>query len=104
MQPGKYVRNLIELSPECLLTANLKGVISTINHALSKMTGYREEELIGKKITRLPNLRSQDISRFQAIIDLINNNDIPPAFEFEWANRDGGIIWCEVRVSKTYQE
>ncbi len=94
------VRNLIELSPECLLTANLKGVISSVNYALSKITGYQEEELIGKKITRLPNLRSQDISRFQAIIEIINNNEIPPFFEFEWADKNGDLLWCDVRVSQ----
>jgi PAS domain S-box-containing protein len=94
------VRNLIELSPECLLTANLKGVVSSVNFAFSKMTGFKEEELIGKKITRLPNLKSQDISRFQAIIDLINNREVPPSFEFEWSNKEGAILWCEVRVSK----
>jgi PAS domain S-box-containing protein len=93
------VRNLIELSPECLLTANLKGVISSVNYALSKITGYQEEELIGKKITRLPNLKSQEISRFQAIIDIVNNNEIPPFFEFEWTDKDGDLLWCEVRVS-----
>ena len=94
------VRNLVELSPECLLTANLKGVISSANFALAKITGFKEEELIGKKITRLPNLKSQDISRFQAIIDIVNNNEIPPSFEFEWVNREGSLLWCEVRVSK----
>ena len=90
----------MNLSPECLLTANLKGVISSVNFALAKITGYKEEELIGKKITRLPNLKSQDISRFQAIIDIVNNNEIPPSFEFEWVNREGSLLWCEVRVSR----
>ena len=93
-------RNLVELSPECLLTANLKGVVSSINLALYQITGFKEEELIGKKLTRLPNLKSQDINRFQAIIDIINNNDIPPAFEFEWVNSSGDVLWFDVRVSK----
>ncbi len=93
------VRNLIELSPECLLTANLKGVISSVNIAFSKISGYKEDELIGKKITRLPNLKSQDISRFQAIIDIVNYNELPPSFEFEWESKQGAILWCEVRVS-----
>lgn len=93
-------RNLIELSPECLLTANLKGVVSSINHALYQVTGYKEDDLIGKKLTRLPNLKSQDINRFQSIIDIVNNNEIPPAFEFAWLNTSGDILWFDIRVSK----
>jgi PAS domain S-box-containing protein len=92
----KY-RNLIELSPEGILTANLKGVITSVNHSLLRITGCKENTLLGKKITRLPQLKVQDIPRFQEIIDNICESRITPSFEIEWSNNEGQPLWCEIR-------
>ncbi len=94
----KY-RNLIELSPEGIITTNIKGVISSVNIAFKEFSGYAEDEIIGKKITKLPNFDPLTISRFQANIDYIIENNISQPFELSWIKQDGVLLWFEIYVS-----
>ncbi len=94
----KY-RNLVELAPEGILTANLKGVILSINLAFQKFSGYHENELIGKKITKLPNLSPRIISHFQSIILQITEEKAILPFELSWENNNGTLLWFEIHVS-----
>ena len=94
----KYL-NLVELSPEGIITTNIKGVISSVNLAFKKFSGYSEDEIIGKKITKLPNFNPLTISRFQANIEYIIENNITQPFELSWEKQDGLLLWFEIHVS-----
>jgi len=94
----KY-RNLIELSTEGIVTANLKGFILSVNLTFLGMSGYEESDFIGKKITRMPVLQPKDVPLFQATLDAIINDRIPGTFEFEWKNKNGTVNWSETFTS-----
>jgi PAS domain S-box-containing protein len=94
----KY-KNYLEHVPEGVLFVNHKGVITSVNQALQNFSGYREDRYIGYKITRLPFLKSQDVPRFQALIDSIYDAMHPVGFEFGWENAAGLSVWTEVQTS-----
>jgi len=94
----KY-RNLVELSPEGIITTNLKGVISSVNVAFKEFSGYSEERIIGRKITKLPNFNPLAISRFQANIDYIIENQTTQPFELSWEKEEGTLLWFEIHIS-----
>jgi len=94
----KY-RSLVELSPEGIVTTNIKGVILNANLVFQKFSGYTEEEITGKKITRLPNLNPQAALRFQESIGHIPENKTARPFEIIWEKDNGNQLWFEIRIS-----
>lgn len=92
-------RNLVELSPEGIIKTNLKGVISSVNLAFIKFSGYSEDQLIGRKITKLSYFNSRTISRFQANIDYVLENKSTQLFELSWKNERGVLFWFEIHIS-----
>lgn len=98
----KY-RNFFELSPEPMLSANLKGVILSVNEALLHTTNGIESDFLGKKITRVPLFKKSEAVRFQQILTTINENRIPPAIEIEMEQTHGESSWFEVRTSIKYK-
>ncbi len=94
----KY-KNLIELAPEGILTANPKGVITSVNLTFLKMSGYSEKDFIGKKISRIPIIQPKILARFNLILDSVLDEKIPEVFEFEWKTKDDSIIWSETHTS-----
>jgi len=94
----KY-RNLVELSPEGIVTTNIKGVITSINVAFQKFSEYPENEIKGKKITNLPNLNPTTISRFRSSINHILENKLVQPFELVWEKTNGTFLWFEIHIS-----
>ncbi len=48
-----FLSNLLESSVDCIVVANMKGKVIFFNRASEKLTGYKEEEVVGKvHITR----------------------------------------------------
>lgn len=94
----KY-RSLVEIAPEGIISTNLKGVITSVNENILKLSGFNEKEFIGKKVTKIPNLQARDIVRFQAIIESIVSEKPNSIFEFEWKNKNDSIVWCEISTS-----
>ena len=94
----KY-RNLIELAPEGIIIVNLKGIITSVNTTLLEMTGIKESDLIGKKLTHIPSLQKEYIPYFQELTETIIDDGIPNSFEFEWKDRNGKLMWNEIQAS-----
>jgi PAS domain S-box-containing protein len=91
--------NLIEHSSEPILSANIKGVITSVNRAMLKLTGCEEHDLLGKKITRIPHLKNYGLTRFQEIVECINEKRTPPVFEIKWTHTENTCLWFEIRTS-----
>ena len=60
---------MIELSPDSIVTVNLKGVVTSCNSAYEKFTGYSKEETIGKHFNKLPFLNMKDIPSYIKIFN-----------------------------------
>ena len=94
----KY-RSLIELAPDGIATINLRGTITWVNEAYISITGYKSEEIVGKKVWALKTVRPKDMGVFLGMfLDLVRGRRVPPS-EFQWMSKDGTLGWGEGRAS-----
>jgi PAS domain S-box-containing protein len=91
-------RSLFALSPQAVVTLNMKGVITSCNPAAVKMTGYEEEELAGKNALKLGSLMKKDLPRFQKILSSLVKGRAPEPFECAFFHKDGTKSWAFVNV------
>ncbi len=94
---GKY-RSLFTLGPQAVVTANMKGIITSCNSATVRMTGYDEKELIGKNALKLRSLVKRDIPRFNRILSSLVRGKTPEPFECAFFHKDGTKNWAFVNV------
>lgn len=94
----KY-RNIVEMSPNGIVTVDLKGRITTCNKAFFDETGYSREEIIGKKFTRLPHLPKRDIQRNLTVFGSLLKGKIPKPLRFGWIEKDGTKRTSEAYIS-----
>ncbi len=75
----KY-RSLIELAPDGIITINLRGNVTWINEAFTSITGYAQNEIVGKKVWSLKTLRTADIGMFLRLIHstYLGRSQYPP--------------------------
>ncbi len=82
-------RSLIELSPQGIVTINLKGVITSINSTGMTIIGYDKDEIIGKHFTQLSGFRPRDLPQLKTLFrQFFKGEDIPPV-EISWQLKDG---------------
>lgn len=92
-------RSLLELAPDGIITISLNGDVTWINSAYSLITGFAEEEVVGKKVWSIGPVRATDIKMyFGLFFDLLRGKSNPP-IEFQWVRKDGEIGWGEGRAS-----
>lgn len=92
-------RSIFELSPDGIITVDLKGVITKCNPAFLKFSGYLEKDIIGKHFTKIPTLQAKDISLYKKMVASLVRGKIPEPFESEWINIDGTIHNGSIRPS-----
>ena len=92
-------RTLLELAPDGIITINLRGNVTWINPAYTSITGFTEEEIVGKKIWSIEAVRAPDIKTFLRLFyDQVRGKKIPP-IESQWVSKDGKLGWAEGRAS-----
>ena len=75
---GQY-REIVELSPDGIITVNLKGTITSCNQAFTYLAGFSKEEIVGKHFTKLPTLRAKDIPKYVKLFaSMLTGKDISP--------------------------
>lgn len=91
-------RNIIELAPDGVITVDMNGVITSVNAAFSKFSGYSKDEIIGKHFTKLGALRADNIPEYLKLFDLtVAGNSLPPT-EFVYLCKDGTERWGEAHI------
>ncbi len=80
---------LVELSPDGVATFNTHGYMTFHNQAFSNLTGFTEEELIGKHITSLKTLRKRDLIKYLRSFVSILRGEQSPSMEFTYNRKDG---------------
>jgi len=73
-------RSLFELAPDGFITVDLKGFVTSINDAFTKITGFSEEEIVGKHFTKLGTFRLvKEIPKFLKMFGAaLKGKAIPP--------------------------
>jgi PAS domain S-box-containing protein len=94
----KY-RNIVEMSPNGIVTVDLKGRITACNKAFFDETGYSREEIIGKKFTRLPHLLKKDVQRYLKVFSSLLKGKIPRPLRFDWIQKNGAARTSEAYIS-----
>lgn len=91
-------RDLIEQSPDSIVTFNPQGFVTSCNLAHEKFTGYSKEETIGKHFTKLPFLRLRDIPSYIKIFKELLRKREPTYYEVPWIKKDGTEHLAEVLI------
>ena len=95
----KLYRSIVELSPDSIVTVDLKGVVTSCNSAGIKMMGYSRDELVGKHFTKIGIFRAKDNSKYlKLFVSVIKAKNFGP-FEVEFRRKDGTTFLGEVRFT-----
>lgn len=94
----KY-RSMVELAMDGFLTISLQGEITSCNEAYSRLLGIPHDELIGKSLTKLPNLSAKDIASNQKIFASILDGKQTDPIEITWNHPSGHKVILEFRSS-----
>ena len=105
----KRLRTLVELAPDGIITISLKGYVTSINSAYSKLTGYSNDEIVGKHFTKLNVLKMRDIPKMAKMFSSWILGKEPEPLEFEYVHKDGSNKWGEahfkiIRISLLKRE
>jgi PAS domain S-box-containing protein len=91
-------KSLFKLSPQAVVTLNMKAVITSCNPSAAKMMGYSQKDLVGKNALKLKSLIKKDIPRFNKILLSLVRGKIPEPFETAYFHKDGTMGWALVNV------
>jgi len=94
----KY-RNLFETAPDGIITVGTNGVITSCNAVITEMTGYSEDEIVGKHFADLNFLSGEDMSTFLKLYSSVASGKLLKPFEATWYHKDGTPFLAEMRVS-----
>jgi len=92
-------KSLVELAPDGILTFDLKGFITSANPAYFMITGYKEEDIIGKHFTRVGAARIRDIPKYFELFTALLRGEHPPPIEFTFIHSDGSQRWGEAHYA-----
>ncbi len=84
----KY-RNIVDMAPDGILTIDLKGVITSANSAFTKLSGFSNDEIVGKHYKEIPTLFEQDIKTYSHLIKAFISGGTSKSINFRWKNKKG---------------
>ncbi len=90
----KY-KSLVELAPDGIITFNLMGFVTSANSAYYRLTGFNEEEMIGKHFTKIGAARIRDLPKYIDIFASLVRGEHPASIEFPFLRKDGSHGWGE---------
>ena len=87
-------KNLFALSPYAIVISDMKGCITDVNDAVTRMAGFSRDELIGKHFSRLPMLSRRDIPGYLKIFSSFLSGNPTGPLEIQVQSREGtnGIL------------
>jgi len=92
-------RNLIELSPDSILTVDMKGMIILCNAAVTAMLGYSKDEIVGRHFSKLGAVRLRDVPKYMKLFSSVLAGKVTEPLELAFQRRDRALRLADVRVS-----
>jgi PAS domain S-box-containing protein len=86
----QYYKNIVELSPYGIITADTKGKVTSINRTFEKLSGYSKKEIEGKHFTGIPKYA-------RLLTKIFEGELMGEPIEFAWRRKDG-----EERTGEAY--
>jgi PAS domain S-box-containing protein len=90
--------SLFEMAPDGMATTDMKGVITSVNSAFLRLTGYKREDIVGKRFTKLQTIKPKDIPKYLKLMISALRGRLPEPFEYSYVRKDGTIGWGEAHV------
>lgn len=91
-------RTLVENAPESIFSLSYKdGVISSLNPAFKRITGWDIEEWTGKSF--IPLIHPEDLHIAYEKLQMIKTGITPPPFELRMINREGRSFNTEITAT-----
>ena len=90
--------SLVKLAPDGIVTMNLNGTVTTVNPAFSKLTGFKDEEIVGVNLLKLPTIQKNDFLRNFKLFRYAIKGSLPPPFTFIYKKKDGTKGWAEAHA------
>jgi PAS domain S-box-containing protein len=82
-------RNIVEMSPDGIVTLNVYGIVTSCNAAFVNLIGYPESEILGKHIAEIPVVKPSDIPVVTELFTTLLIVDRPETVEWQWTCKDG---------------
>jgi len=92
-------RNMVELSPDSMVTVDTKGVIISCNAMTLKMLGYTRDEMVGKHFTKLGTIRLKDVPKYLKLFRSVLAGKVAEPYELAFTHKDGTILIVDARVN-----
>ncbi len=98
----KKLSQAVEQSPVLVVVTDLNGSIEYVNKAFTKVTGYTQEEAIGKN----PRILKSGQTKRSVYYDLWKTISSGKEWESEWINRkkNGELYWESVSITPIHDE
>jgi PAS domain S-box-containing protein len=80
---------LVDSSPDGITSVNPLGFVTFANKAFLEVTGFSEDEIVGKHLTSVGTIRQKDLMKHIKTFASIIKGEIPPPIEFSWQTKDG---------------
>jgi PAS domain S-box-containing protein len=91
-------RSVVELSPDSIITVDMKGVLTSCNNAATKMLGYSKDEMIGKHFSKIGVIRTRDLPKFLKLFISSLKGKVTKPLELTFNRKDGTPLLAEVHV------
>ena len=93
------VRRILETSVDGIIITDPDGFITMINKFMENMSGYNQEELIGKHIIELLPEGDEHKKRVKELMDQLYTKEMLTGFQLKWLRKDGSPIDIEANVA-----
>jgi diguanylate cyclase (GGDEF)-like protein/PAS domain S-box-containing protein len=98
-KPEEDLREIIDGVKDGIVLLDLTGKVTTINKRITEVTGYTEEDIIGKRLTLLRMSPPKSIATmFAAFTHVISGQQVPP-YEVEVYTKTGEKLCVEIHGS-----
>jgi len=93
----KY-RSIVELAPDAIVTSDLKGMITSLNTAGTRISGYSKDEVVGKHFSKIGFIRPSNLPKYLKMFNSLVRGKVPEPFEAIFYHKDGTPRSVEVHV------
>ena len=93
------LRRIFETSLDGIIISDPDGFIIMVNSSIEKLSGYPQDELIGKHIAELLPKGDTYKKRAQEMRDHLYRDEMVTGFEVKWLQKEGGTIDLEANVA-----
>lgn len=91
-------RSVVELSPDSIVTVNIKGVITSCNTTATEMLGFSRDELVGKYFSDTGIIGDDDLQRYKRLFNSVLIGEVVQPIVLRFYRKDGTPFSAQVRV------